>query len=349
MTVFPSSIRFPARPLHAERVFCCSRVSRVGRALLAALLMAFVVLSPVAAQTATPAPATGLESGAAWLQAQAGADGGYIGFSGEPDTGTTVNVLLALAALKQAGIPVDLQPATNFLLAGDHALVYAQTSAGDAALLVLAAVAVGLDPRNVAGVDPLSLATHALDRNTKLYGGGVYDHALVILAMVAAGDEVPKAAISALADYQLKDGSWAFDGSTTDGAGDTNTTAIAIQALVAAGFKGGRDIEQALGYLKSVQLDDGGFPFQPGQGAAADGNSTGLVVQALFAAGEDPRGGDWNGAYAALQSFQNPSGAFHYLAAQPDDNLFATVQALPALAGIAFPIIPAALATPIAA
>jgi hypothetical protein len=52
---------------------------------------------------------------------------------------------------------------------------------------------------------------------------------------------------------------------------------------------------------------------------------------------------------SVLQSFQNPTGAFRYMADQPDDNLYATLQALPALAGIAWPIVPAADATPIAA
>src|SRR3712207_7726676 len=38
----------------------------------------------------------------------------------------------------------------------------------------------------------------------------------------------------------------------------------------------------------------------------------------------------------SLTSFQNPSGAFRYMAEPPDDNLYATLQAIPALAGLAF-------------
>ena len=41
---------------------------------------------------------------------------------------------------------------------------------------------------------------------------------------------------------------------------------------------------------------------------------------------------------AALEALQNESGAFAWQAAVPDDNLLATVQALPAVAGKAFPL-----------
>ena len=40
---------------------------------------------------------------------------------------------------------------------------------------------------------------------------------------------------------------------------------------------------------------------------------------------------------SALEALQNASGAFAWQAAVPDDNLLATVQALPALADKAFP------------
>jgi hypothetical protein len=342
---------FKTRPLANERVSCFRLPSAAAcRALIVLLLASLVVAVPVSAQQASPvAVGAGLATGGSWLQSQEAPDGGFIGFSGTSDAGTTVDAILAMAALQQAGIEVDLTPALHFLLAGDTALVYAQTGAGQAAKPVLAVVAAGGDPHNVAGVDPFSLATRTTDKTTGLYGTGVFDHSLVMLAMAAIGEKIPKDAVSALVKRQLKDGSFAFDGSKEDGAGDTNTTAIAIQALVAAGYGGQRDVRQALDYLKSTELDNGGFPFQPGEGVAADANSTGIVVQALFAAGVDPTSSEWKNAYGALVAFQNPSGAFRYMNDQPDDNLFATVQALPALARVALPIVPTVTATPIAA
>src|SRR5205085_6396915 len=129
---------------------------------------------------------------------------------------------------------------------------------------------------------------------------------------------------------QLADGGWSFDGSAATGS-DTNTTALAVQALVAAGAPGDATT-RGIGYLKSQQNADGGFPYSKTSsfGSASDANSTALVVQALAAAGVDPRtlkqsGGD---PIDALLDFQNASGAFRYQAAQSDDNDLATAQAI---------------------
>jgi hypothetical protein len=90
-------------------------------------------------------------------------------------------------------------------------------------------------------------------------------------------------------------------------------------------------------YLGWVQLPQG-FPFQRGPGAFPDANSTAVAVQALIAAGEDPAATEWQNAAGALLAFQNPSGAFRYSHDTPEDNLFATVQAIPAAAGLSFPL-----------
>jgi hypothetical protein len=119
-----------------------------------------------------------------------------------------------------------------------------------------------------------------------------------------------------------------------------------VQALIAAGEEAGSDtVVKALDYYKGVQNDDGGWPYQnpSDYGTDTDANSTAVTIQALIAAGQDPVGSDWtteggNTPVAALEAFQNESGAFAWQAAMPDDNLLATVQALPALAGNAFPM-----------
>jgi hypothetical protein len=51
---------------------------------------------------------------------------------------------------------------------------------------------------------------------------------------------------------------------------------------------------------------------------------------------------------AALAALQNESGAFAWQAAIPDDNLLATVQALPAVAGKAFPLATMDVGAPVA-
>ncbi len=70
----------------------------------------------------------------------------------------------------------------------------------------------------------------------------------------------------------------------------------------------------------------------------ADANSTALVVQALIATGEDPSSQNWGNAMAALLRFQTGGGGFRYLDGDTEANLFATVQAMPALAGLPLPI-----------
>jgi hypothetical protein len=98
-------------------------------------------------------------------------------------------------------------------------------------------------------------------------------------------------------------------------------------------------------YYQAIQNEDGGWPYQnPSQyGTATDANSTAVTIQAILAAGHDPSGADWTASggqtpVAALEALQNPSGGFSWQAAVPGDNLLATLQALPALAGKPFPL-----------
>lgn len=321
----------PARPLPPERVFCRSRFLRGTAGVLLALAILLGGFAPaVAAQQATPVPADAVQRAADWLMSQRTPEGAFLGFDGNPDVGTTVDGVLALAAARDAGATVDLAPSVAFLEQG--ALVYAQTGAGQAAKLTLAIVATGGDPRNFAAVDPLSLIERSADPETGIYGLTLFDHALVILAMTAAGATVPEAAIDELTSAQLDNYSWSWDPAISGDAGDTNTTAIAIQALAAVGLGERRVVDRALEYLKSVQLGDGGFPYQGGAGAVSDANSTGIVVMALIAAGQDPASADWDNVAGTLLAMQNESGAFRYSNDPPDDNLYATLQALQAIA-----------------
>jgi hypothetical protein len=311
-------------------------------------LIAMPVAAQVASPAASPISSESVTAAADWLVAQQADDGSYAGLDGKPDTGTTADTIIALAAARAAGAEVDLAKPFAYLTA--NALVYAQTGPGQAAKLTLAVVAAGGNPRDIAKVNPVALISHSADEETHLYGFGVIDHALILLALQAAGEAISSDAISALQATQIDDGSWSFDGSTDAGAGDSNTTAVVIQALVATGHGDDPMVGKALDYLKTVQADTGGFAYQPAQPLAPDANSTALVVQALIAAGQDPASAEWRNAAAALVSFQNSSGALHYSDAQPDDNFLATIQALPPLAGLPMPVIgPSAIeGTPVA-
>jgi hypothetical protein len=286
--------------------------------------------------SASPVPPTGdpVELATAWLVAQQAEDGGFIGFSGESDAGLTADALLALRAAEVAGVDVAaaIERAGAFLVETGPA--YAATGAGQSAKVVLGLVAAGIDPTAVGGADLLANIGPA-DVETGIFGG-VYDHALVLLAHAATGRTVDAAMVDALRAHQIDDGAWAFDGTTDSGAGDSNTTALVIQALVATGNGDDPILTAATAYLQASQSDSGAFGFQPG--GEADANSTALALQAIVAIGDDPTGSAWNDAASALPAFLNPSGALRFTDDEPADNIYATVQAIPALAGLPLPV-----------
>jgi hypothetical protein len=328
----------------SKRVFSCRRASRAteGRhrplagwwsRLSLVVAVAFLAVSTGGGPARAQEP-SGLESAVAWLLEQQQDDGGFPGFSGESDPATTVDAVVALASASAAGIDVDLEPALNFL--EGHALVIAQTSPGSAAKLALALAAAGVDPRDFASVDPLSIVLKTAESGR--IGFGPYDHALGMLALVAAGETVPDAAIAYALETQAQGGGWAFDGSLEDAASDSNTTALMVQALVAAGAAEETAIDDAVSYLFALQEETGAFSYQSGN--PADSNSTALVAQALIGAhGEDDP--EAQAAIDALLTFQNPNGSLSWMLDPRDENIFSTVQALPALAGRAFPILDA--------
>ena len=195
------------RPAFAHR--------RVLFAIIAVVLLVAMGINStgVFAQEATPAatPGTGpgLEAAVSWLVAQQQPDGGFLGFSGASDPGATTDAVIALAAVRNAGFDVDLTSALAYL--ESTAIDYAQAGTGQAAKLALTFIAAGGNPRDVGGIDTLSLVENGQDQKTSIYGLGVYDHALSILAIIGGGGSVPESAINALGRAQIEDGSWAFD------------------------------------------------------------------------------------------------------------------------------------------
>ncbi len=301
--------------------------------------------------TATPDPALdALDRAIAYLIDQQGDDGGFIGLSGTSDPGTTADAVVALKAAEIRGVATTsaINTATGYL--EDQAAAYAAVGPGQAAKLALAVVAAGRDPSRFGGVDLLAAATSpaaapaagtpaATPTVPGVYGTGLYDHGLALLALAAAGRDPEPAAIDVLRATQVDDGSWSFAGTTEPGSGDSNTTALIIQALVATGNGEDPMVENALQYLASVETTTGQFAFQSADPLVADANSTALAVQAIIATGGDSTSADdWKNAARGLAAFQNVSGSFRYQDTDPSDNLLATLQAIPALAGVRLPV-----------
>ena len=286
-----------------------------------------------------------VEAASTWLREQQDDSGGFLGLSGEPDPGTTTDAIIALYAAKQhdPAATASLDTALGYLEREENGAVYAETGPGQAAKLALAAVTGGRDPRHFAGLDLVAAmtappATPVPDGIGGIYGDDLYDHALVLIALTAAGEAVPDAVLEPLRTAQGEDGGWAFDGSTAPGAADSNTTALVIQALAAAGYGDDPMVDRGLAFLSTLLAPDGGFAYGPADPLVADANSTALVLQALIAAGEDPTTPEWGNAPLALARFQTPSGGLRYMAADEEPNLLATVQAIPAMEGLSLPV-----------
>ncbi len=172
--------------------------------------------------------------------------------------------------------------------------------------------------------------------------------AWAMLGTAALGETVPLTATQQLASQQQADGGWEWTPGGWGGGTDTNTTALAIQALVAAGASPtATQVISGLNYLHAAQNSDGGFPYDPDSpwGTASDANSTAYVIQALRAAGIDPATWQMGSAdpFSYLLAMQLPEGSFEWQAGY-GANLVATAQAVPALLGRAYPFSASSLA-----
>ena len=162
-----------------------------------------------------------------------------------------------------------------------------------------------------------------------------------VLGAATLSETIPTPGVEALKDNQQPDGGWElFVGFGSD----TNSTALAIQALLAAGEPlTSTGVVSGLAYLDNAQNEDGGFPYSPDSpwGTDSDANSTAYVVQSLIAAGEDPLGARWTAAegdpISYLLDMQLPDGSFEWQEGY-GSNQMATRQSVLALLGRPFPL-----------
>lgn len=314
------------------------------RYFIAPLMIMFLLFGWAGQAVAAPPVSTLAGNAAGWLRGQQQPDGGFPGFQGGSDPSATADAAVAFAAagIDPTSVKRDGHSIIDFLSASAGS--YGTSTAG-AAKLTLATVAAGENPREFGGVNLISQLQSHLDQASGLYDEQLFTHAYAMLALVAAGETVPSNAVTALEQHQSADGSWSFSGSTDPGQGDSNTTAIAVQALEAARSGNSTPIEKAFDYLKTVRMPDGSYTYQMGGASppAGDANSTALVIQALIAAEQAPEAGIAGSPVDALTHFQNPDGAFRFRDDTPADSALATVQAIPALMSMPLPVVPSGL------
>lgn len=266
-----------------------------------------------------------------WILAQQSpVNGGY------GSAGGTIEAMMAVGAAGYAAAEWQAPAAARPLSA--HARVsQMRFSRGDVAGAGKLAVAAGAS----GGCwSPLALQPSAYYSETLgAFSPDAGFNAWGILGTTALSESVPAAAVESLKASAVVSGGWEWQAGFGP---DSNTTALAVQALIAAGEPvSASQVVSGLAFLKSAQQPDGGFAYDAAALYGSDVNSTAYAVQALVAAGEDPRGAAWtvDGATPIdyLLANQLDDGTFEWQAGS-GTNLLATFQAIPALLERPYPI-----------
>lgn len=281
------------------------------------ILAGAALLPAVALAASLPQPAA-VTSGASYVASLEEPGGGFGGGS----VGANVDAIIAVRA---AGYDPAKLVASDGATPSDYIKANAAgaTKATDAAKVALGAMAVGLDPSDISGTNVVAAITAGLDASTGRFAPDDFSQSIAMLGLACTNNAVAPVAVTALEGAQVaSDGGWGFQGTS-----DPDTTAIAVQALIASGVPAtDPSVAAAVAYFKANQLDDGGWGYPP----ASNVNSTAYVVQALIAAGQDPSTYVKSGVdpVSYLLSQQQADGSFPGFSVA-----VATTQVLPALAG----------------
>jgi len=258
---------------------------------LALLLVGFVHPPVANAAPVVQTNADALDAALAYLSTQQMDDGGIAGLSGASDPGTTARAILAFAA---NGIsPTEMTTAdglsmVDYLTGNYEAYIYDDNGIvfpGNAGLIIAALSTVPTD-----AVEALSNAlqddgSFATDATAEFTSGAANDlsQGLSILGLTMFGWSVPENAVTYLVNTQLEDGTW--DNSFGS---DPDTTAIVCLALLNTSYSDTVNpaVTNAVNYFRSTQLENG--LWKPvWETDAFNVDTTGWVIQALLAAGED--------------------------------------------------------------
>ena len=333
---------------------------------LCASFLAFGVLPATAGATSTEAEVdSAAEEAAAYIQfRQETATGMIPGFGGD----------WAASALVAAGVdagevrgPNPGDPSLQDYLLGEYTLpTWDEDPPGgtvaDYARSTLVSYAAGLDPARLSATSnqPAQLAGRWNPATGSFGEASSYNSAFAIMAMKAAG--VPRwtlaPTVSFLRQNQHDDGGWTYTAALTASArekpSEEDITGAAVAALCEAGVPAyDPAVASALSYLRGRLIDStGGIEYLWGPSPNADTNA--WVVSGLNACGVDPQSPEWTTSAGKtpidyLLSLQIPSGveagAFGYEDTSAA-NLYATQDALRAIAGGVFTASPQSVRTP---
>jgi hypothetical protein len=359
----PTSVRWRAR--------ACLTATLLAIGLVAVPSTSAAANDPhlAAARPAAVASVTAAQAGAGWIARDVSSSGAVVdSYSSKPSGGDTADAILALVAAGDGSKKV--RSASRWLEHnyGSYVAPKGVSNPGSLGLVILAAVAAGANPRRFGGHAGANDLVTRLRATERLHGSsaGVFGApksstafsqsiALLALAAVKETGAATRLAESYLARRQCGDGGWEFsrpspteactkpDPKSYSGP-DTNSTAMAVMAIVALGGTFPRD---PVGFFERSQEPDGSFGYYgvAGDGQAGDPDSSAESIQALIALralGDKQfvRGGVT--PERALVGFQYQChapaarrGEFRYGDAPSQ---LATLQAVPAAAGVVLPI-----------
>ncbi|MBC5636757.1 DUF4430 domain-containing protein [Ornithinibacillus sp. BX22] len=210
--------------------------------------------------------------------------------------------------------------------------------------LVMAAVAVGIDPRDIEGLDLIELIYNSPERrggyDTMTFQGN-NGPIFALIALDTQGFSVPEDAkwtrqrlIEELIRTQNEDGSWSLNS-------DFSTPSVDITGMALIGLSPYKDqpavssaLDRAVQWLSNVQTEDGGFDGGDFVGGITS-EAAAQVIIGLTAYGIDPTSEPFtkngNNLITHLFEFQNTDGGFKHTMDYDYSDPMSTEQAMQAL------------------
>jgi len=300
-----------------------------GGAVAAALLVALALVGGGLAAAPSAEAASASSKAARYLLRAQNRDGGFGAARGQSSSGLMTGwAALGLAAARQHPSYVKRRGGrsiTTYLRRTSRRL----TDLGELERTILVLRAAGSSPRRFGRRNLVAELLRARRPNGSFRGQASYT-SFGILALRAAGRGAGSSA-DWLARAQNGDGGWGL--SPVSGS-DTDLTGACLQALAAAGRRGGDTGQDGVRFLRRVQNSDGGFG--TARGRSSNSQSTAYAVQGLVAA---RAGGETVGrALAYLKRRQRRDGSIAYSSSSAQTPVWVTAQALAALRRKAFPL-----------
>jgi hypothetical protein len=280
---------------HVRRAVACAGA-------LTVTLFSFALTAPTTASAVDPASKTTADAAVTWLKAQQLPDGGFelaafpgfetrdasLAIAEDAQTGTTWSTSEALAAV--AAVKYQGSGATPLDALDDYASTITTPGAAGKTI-VLSAAPLGLDP---AAFDPAGDGTD-VDLVDLMGCDTTTEAAFNNLLYVALGQQLAcggaqPAILDAVRAAQQADGGWNFIGDPTGTDVDLDTTALAVEVLVAAGADVSNPmLAKALGFFATNQQANGSWQ----SFGSDDPNSTALAIFGITALGFDVESPCW--------------------------------------------------------